>query len=87
MTAAPVSLTVDGRRVHSAGRRLLIHVLREIGVRIPTLCHDDRLTPYGGCRMCLVERLDGPGGLIPACSTWVQDGMAVATDRDERVAR
>ena len=66
MQPVPVALTVNGQRAHSPGQRLLIHVLRELGIRVPTLCHDDRLTPYGGCRMCLVERLDGPGGLVPA---------------------
>ncbi|HSL17553.1 MAG TPA: molybdopterin-dependent oxidoreductase [Methylomirabilota bacterium] len=82
MQPSPVALTVNGQRAHSPGQRLLIHVLRELGIRVPTLCHDDRLTPYGGCRMCLVERLDGPGGLVPACSTVIQEGMVIATDSE-----
>ncbi len=79
MAIPPVSLIVDGRPVRSAQRRLLIHVLRDQGIRVPTLCHDDRLAPYSGCRMCVVERLDGPAGLVPACSTRVQDGMIIST--------
>lgn len=79
MDMTPVSLTVDGRPVRTARRRLLIHVLRELGIQVPTLCHDDRLTPYGGCRLCVVERVDGPGGLVPACSTRIQDGMVIST--------
>jgi predicted molibdopterin-dependent oxidoreductase YjgC len=86
MGSIPVSLTVNGRTVRSPRHRLLIHVLRELGVRVPTLCHDDRLTPYGGCRLCVVERLDGPGDLVPACSTRVQGGMVVATDSPAVVA-
>jgi len=80
MRLDPISFTVNGSRVQSRAGRLLIHVLREQGFRVPTLCHDDRLTPYGGCRMCVVERLDGPGGLVPACSTPVHEGMVVQTD-------
>jgi len=78
--ALPVSLTIDGRPVRTARHRLLIHVLSELGIRVPTLCHDDRLTPYGGCRMCVVERLDASGDLVPACSTRIQDGMVISTD-------
>jgi len=80
MDAIPVSLAVNGRPVRTARHRLLIHLLRELGVRVPTLCHDDRLTPYGGCRLCVVERVDGGGELVPACSTRVQDGMVIETD-------
>jgi predicted molibdopterin-dependent oxidoreductase YjgC len=79
MESISVSLTINGRPVRVARHRLLIHVLSELGIRVPTLCHDDRLTPYGGCRLCVVERLDGPGELIPSCSTRVQDGMVIET--------
>ena len=80
MNEIPVSLTVNGRPVRTPRHRLLIHVLDELGFRVPTLCHDDRLTPYGGCRLCVVERRDGSGSLVPACSTRVQDGMVIETE-------
>lgn len=86
MSTFPVSLSVDGRPVRTPRDRLLIHVLRELGVQVPTLCHDDRLTPYGGCRLCVVERCDGPGGLVPACSTKVQDGMVIRTSSPAVIA-
>ncbi len=74
-----VSLTVDGQVVEAGRGSLLLDVLRGLGKRIPTLCHDPRLTPYGGCRLCVVMRHDGRGGLIPACSTPVLPGMVVET--------
>lgn len=79
MEETPVSLTVDGRPVRTARHRLLIHVFSDLGIWVPTLCHDDRLTPYGGCRLCVVERVDGSGVLVPACSTRIQDGMVIET--------
>jgi len=82
MSTLPVTLTINGRPVRSRRHRLLIDVLRDRGIRVPTLCHDSRLSPYGGCRMCVVERLDGPAGLVPACSTPVQDGMVIDTDSE-----
>ncbi len=74
-----VELTIDGRRVQARPNALLLDVLRGLGIRIPTLCHDPRLTPYGGCRLCVVERRDGRGGMVPACSTPVLRGMVVET--------
>lgn len=82
MRPRTVTLTVDGRRIESPADARLIHVLREQGIRVPTLCHDDRLTPYGGCRLCVVDRRD-TGRLVPACSTLVEEGMVIHTDSAE----
>jgi len=86
MSADRVVITVNGRELSAAPRTLLLHVLREHGIEVPTLCHDDRLTPYGGCRLCVVARRDGRGGLIPACSTPVERGMVIETEAPEVVA-
>ncbi len=79
MTAS-VPITVNGEQLEASSGASVLEVLRGLGISVPTLCHDDRLTPYGGCRLCLVERRDGRGGLVPACSTPVQRGMIVETD-------
>ncbi len=80
MSQQMVTITVNGKEVQAPSGIRLLDVLRDLGLDIPTLCHDDRLTPYGGCRLCVVERKDGRGGLIPSCSTPVQRGMVVETD-------
>ena len=49
------------------------------GVFIPTLCHDDKLDPYGGCRMCVVG-VEGSPRPLPACATRVAEGMVVSTN-------
>lgn len=82
MTDQRDTITVNGQPVEIEPGRLMIHVLREQGIEVPTLCHDDRLKPYGGCRLCVVERLDGRGGLFAACSMPAQAGMVVETDSD-----
>jgi predicted molibdopterin-dependent oxidoreductase YjgC len=51
------------------------------GVSIPSLCAHKELSPYGGCRLCMVE-IEGMRGHPLACSTLVQDGMKVTTDTD-----
>ncbi len=80
-----VQVVVDGTQVDVAAGRSLLWLLRDLGVRVPTLCHDDRLTPYGGCRLCVVDRRDGNRGLISACSTPVEEGMVVRTRTPEIV--
>ncbi len=80
-----VTLTVDGRQVEAEAGEILLRVLRRLGIRVPTLCHDDRLTPYGGCRLCVVHRRDSRPGLVPACSTAVQPGMVIVSSSPEIV--
>jgi predicted molibdopterin-dependent oxidoreductase YjgC len=80
-----VDIIVNGKELEVPAGTLLIHVLEEQGVTVPTLCHDERLTPYGGCRVCCVARRDGRGGLVPACSTPVQRGMEIETDTEDVV--
>jgi NADH-quinone oxidoreductase subunit G len=82
---ARVTLSVDGVEVEATAGELLLTVLRGLGVRVPTLCHDERLNPYGGCRLCVVHRRDTRPGLVPACSTPVVAGMQIETASPEVV--
>lgn len=47
-------------------------------VYIPTLCAHKEMTPFGGCRMCIVE-VEGMRGFPTACTTPVAKGMKVRT--------
>ncbi len=49
------------------------------GIAIPSLCSHKDLSPFGGCRMCVVE-IDGMRGYPLSCSTIAQEGMKVLTD-------
>jgi len=76
---AVVEFTLDGRTVEASEGELLVHAAARHGTFIPTLCHDDKLDPYGGCRMCLVD-VEGAPRPMPACATRVADGMVVKTN-------
>jgi predicted molibdopterin-dependent oxidoreductase YjgC len=78
-----VTITVNGEETEAPSGEILLHTLRREGITVPTLCHDERLTPYGGCRLCVVARRDGRGGLVASCSTPVQRGMVIETDPPE----
>lgn len=85
MSAAIITLVMDGRDVSAHADQTILDVARENGVFIPSLCHIDGLHPAGACRLCLVE-LKGSPKLFPACTTIVQEGMEVTTD-SERLRR
>ncbi|MEW6046387.1 MAG: [FeFe] hydrogenase, group A [Bacillota bacterium] len=71
-------LTVNGRPVDAAPGQTLLAALREAGYEIPTLCHLEGLTPFGACRLCVVE-VEGARTLVTACTQPVQEGMVVRT--------
>lgn len=74
-----VEFTLDGRVVTAPEGELLVHAAARHGVFVPTLCHDDKLDPYGGCRMCLVE-VEGAPRPVPACAERVREGLVVSTN-------
>ncbi len=78
-----IVITVNGQPVEVPGGLTLLEALRRHGIELPTLCHDQRLTPYGGCRLCVVARRDGRPGLVPACSTPALAGMKIDTEAPE----
>src|SRR5712691_12501258 len=74
-----VRFTLDGREVSASEGELLVHAAARHGVFIPTLCHGDKLDPYGGCRMCVVG-VEGAPRPMPACATRVAEGMVISTN-------
>ena len=77
--ARMIEFTLDGKRATAGEGELLVHAAARHGVFIPTLCHDDKLEPYGGCRMCVVG-VEGAPRPLPACATRVTEGMVVSTN-------
>lgn len=57
----------------------LLTALRRQGIKVPTLCHMNRFSPTGACRLCVVE-VEGKRDLITSCSYPVEKGMKVFTN-------
>jgi predicted molibdopterin-dependent oxidoreductase YjgC len=76
-----VEFSLDGKAASAPEGELLVHAAARHGVFIPTLCHDDKLAPYGGCRMCVVG-VEGAPRPLPACATRVTAGMVVSTNTE-----
>ena len=75
------TLTVDGVEVSVERGTSILEAAQKAGIRIPTLCHDKRLVPYGACRLCMVEvTARGRTRTMPACFNPARDGMEVVTN-------
>src|SRR3972149_7100174 len=55
-----VEFTLDGKVVAANEGELIVHAAVRHGTFIPTLCHDDKLDPYGGRRLCVVHAEGAP---------------------------
>ncbi|MFY1674593.1 formate dehydrogenase subunit alpha [Plantactinospora sp. WMMB334] len=78
-----IRLTVDGTPVEVPEGASALAAARATGTGLPGLCHDERTSPQGSCRVCLVSVDGGPP--VTSCTLPAGDGMAVRTD-DPRAA-
>ena len=82
------SLTINSMPVKVEEGTKLLPAIEKAGVKVPTLCHHKALTPYGACRLCVVEvHVPGRAPVVQAaCSYPALDGISVLTHSD-RVVR
>ena len=83
-----ITLMINDQRVEVEEGTKLISAIEKLGVKVPTLCYHKALSPYGACRLCVVEvHVKGrPPSLQASCSYPALDGITVFTDTD-RVKR
>ncbi|MDD2583064.1 MAG: molybdopterin-dependent oxidoreductase, partial [Desulfuromonadaceae bacterium] len=80
-----VNLTIDDKQVTAPRTATIYEAAKLNGIKIPILCHDKKLKPFGACRMCLVEVEQMRGRQIPACTTPVTEGMIIRTSTPDIV--
>jgi len=80
-----ITLQIDGREVKAEEGRTILEAAQSAGIFIPTLCHHEKLEPYGACRICTVEiEARGRTNLVAACLYPIEQNLVVRT-RSERV--
>jgi len=80
-----LKLTVDGTVVEVPPGATILDAANAAGSRVPTLCHDNKLHPFGACRICLVEVEGTPRKFTPSCTTPAADNMVVRTTSPELI--
>lgn len=73
-----IKLQIDGKEVEAPAGSTVLEAAERAGIHIPRLCHDPELSPWGGCRLCVVE-IAGMRNLPASCVTAAAPGMVVRT--------
>ena len=79
-----ITLEIDGKSVEAKEGTTVLEAARSVNIFIPTLCHNEMLEPYGGCRLCTVEvESRGRKKLVASCLYPVEPDLIVRTRTQE----
>ncbi len=71
-------IRIDGIYTEVPEGITILKAAESIGIKIPTLCYDEKLSVSGACRLCSVE-IKSNAALVPACAYPVSQGMEIYT--------
>jgi formate dehydrogenase alpha subunit len=73
-----VKININGLEVEVPAGTTVLNAAELAGIHIPRLCYEQDLSPYGACRLCVVE-IKGMRNLPASCVTIAAPGMVVDT--------
>lgn len=73
-----INLTIDGRALSVPKGTTVYTATKQLGIDIPIFCYQDRMPPFGACRVCLVE-VEKMAKLQTSCTLEATEGMVVKT--------
>ena len=74
------TIRLDGHTLTAKEGTTILEGARTLTIAIPTLCFHQELTPFGACRLCMVEvKANGTWQLAASCTTPLTEGMEVRT--------
>jgi formate dehydrogenase major subunit len=76
-----VQITINGKQIEVPEGTTVLRAAEMAGIQIPRLCDHRELTPYGGCRLCIVE-VQGVRVPMASCTLPVNHGMVVNTESE-----
>jgi len=80
-----ILLQIDGKEVEAREGMSVLEAAQSAGISIPTLCHHEKLEPFGGCRVCIVEvEVRGWTKRVVSCVYQVEENLVVRT-RSEKI--
>ena len=80
-----ILVQIDGIEVKATEGMTVLEAARSAGISIPTLCHHEKLEPFGGCRLCIVEVQVGDWSKrVVSCVYTVEENLIVRT-RSEKI--
>ncbi|MEI8125468.1 MAG: 2Fe-2S iron-sulfur cluster-binding protein, partial [Parachlamydiaceae bacterium] len=79
-----INLTINGIPTTVSKGTTVYHAVTQLGINVPIFCYQDRMPPFGACRVCLVE-VDKMGKLQTSCTLEATEGMVVNTHSSKAV--
>src|SRR5690606_19683069 len=76
-----VQITINNKQIDVPEGTTVLRAAEMAGIQIPKLCEHKELTPYGGCRLCIVE-VQGVRVPMASCTLPVNNGMVVNTETE-----
>src|SRR5438132_312623 len=76
-----VNFTIDGTHVTVPKGTTVYTAAAKLGIDIPIFCYQDRMPPFGACRMCMVE-VEKIGKPQTSCTLEATEGMVVHTQSE-----
>lgn len=80
-----ITVKIDGTQVKVKDGTRIIEIADNLKIPIPRFCYHNKLSVAANCRMCLVE-VANVAKLLPACSTYVSEGMQIFTKSPKTIA-
>jgi NADPH-dependent glutamate synthase beta subunit-like oxidoreductase/ferredoxin len=77
-----MKISIDGREVSVAEDKMLIELIREQGIEVPSMCYMKDLETFTSCMVCVVKDRRS-GKMLPSCSLKPEEGMDLITDDNE----
>jgi len=75
-----MQINIDGINFDAPNGFTVLEAANFLGIKIPTLCYHEGLSPWGGCRLCIVEIGKGEKTkLVTSCTYPVEEGLVVKT--------
>jgi len=76
-----VNFIIDGTQVSAPKGTTVYAAARKLGIDIPIFCYQDRMPPFGACRVCLVE-VEKMAKPQTSCTLEATEGMVVHTNSE-----
>ena len=74
-----INLTINRQSIDVEEGLTVLQAAERLGISIPTLCYHRDLSPFGGCRLCVVE-VQGARLPMTSCILPVSPGLVVQTE-------
>jgi len=71
-----IEIELNGKKIKVQEGITIFDLCRKLKLKIPHLCHHDKLESTGACRLCVVEV---NGKIVTSCTTKTTEGQIIRT--------